>query len=241
MTPMKKIPLSVILMVHNEEETIGEEVRSYYHEIVKKIPGSEMIIVDDGNTDNTSEILHNLTKKLPLIILPTTKKIGYASSLRLSLEKTHGKLIFYADAGGKHDPKDFWKLYKKINKADFITGYKKHRHDPWYRLLLAWGLNTMVNVYFGVSFKDIDCGFKLFNRQVKKSLLNYKWVLNNNITMEISLIAAANGFKIQEVPITHFARSFGESRGLPLKKIPNAVAKILISLPKLKNKYFNQQ
>lgn len=235
---MKKNPLSVILMVHNEEETIGQEVKSYYREIVKKIPGSEMIIVDDGNTDKTGKILHRLTKKLPLIIIPTVKKIGYASSLRLSLKKAKGELIFYADAGGKHDPRDFWKLYKKINKADFITGYKKHRNDPWYRLLLAWGLNTVVNLYFGVSFKDIDCGFKLFNQQVKKSLLNYNWILNNNITLEVSLIATANGYKTEEVPITHFARPYGESRGLPLKKIPNAVAKILIALPKLKAKYF---
>lgn len=230
---MKKIPLSVVLMAHNEEETIEKEVKSYYREIVKKIPGSEMIIVDDGNTDNTGNILHRLTKKLPLVIIPAVKKIGYARSLRLSLEKARGELVFFADAGGKHNPKDYWRLYREVKKYGMIIGYKKNRQDAWYRLLLAWGLNTLVNLYFGVRFKDIDCGYKLMSDETKKAILSEQWILKDNISLEIVLRAAYQGFKVKELPIKHFSR-VGESRGMPTKKIPKVIFTLLFTFPKIK-------
>ena len=231
---MKKIPLSVILMVHNEEETIGQEVRRYYREIIKKIPQSELIIAEDGSIDKTREISHKLAKQLPLVLQVTPEKRGYTKSLRMAFQKAKGELTFYADAGGKHDPKDFWKLYRQINKFDFITGFKKNRHDPWYRLFLAWGLNTVANLYFDVRFSDIDCGYKLFNRTTVNVLLAESWVLKDNISLELVLRAVYAGLKTTEIPVKHFAREFGPSRGLPLKKIPIVVAKLLLTFPRLK-------
>lgn len=237
---MKKTPLSVILMVHNEEETIASEVKNYYRKIIKKLPDSEMIIAEDGSTDHTREILYKLAKKLPLMLQVTPEKRGYAKSLRMAFTRARGGLIFYADAGGKHDPKDFWQLFKKIPKYDFVTGYKYNRRDLWYRLFLAYVMNKIINIYFGVSFRDIDCGFKLFKKNVKNSLLTHDWILKNNITLEITLRIVSQKYRTCEVPIKHFARVHGESRGLPLKKIPHAVFNILLSLPKLKKVIFQQ-
>lgn len=238
---MKNIPLSVILMVHNEEETIVSEVNNYYQKIIKKLPGSELIIAEDGSSDRTRVLLYQLGKKLPLVLLVTPDKRGYAKSLRLAFTKAKGDLVFYADAGGKHDALDFWKLYQKIDRYDFITGYKYNRRDPWYRLLLAYIMNKIINVYFGVSFSDIDCGFKLFSNKVKKILLKEKWILANNISLEIVLRVVAEQFKTTEVAVKHNVRKNGESRGLPLKKIPRAVLNILTSLPKIKRDIFSNK
>lgn len=231
---MSKIPLSVILMVHNEEETIGNEIKRYYHEIIKKMPHSEFIIAEDGSKDKTREILFALKKKYSLRLLATPEKRGYATSLHLAFNKARGNLIFYADAGGKHEPKDFWKLYEKIKKYDLVTGYKKKRNDPWYRIFLTWGLNTTVALYFGVSFKDIDCGFKLLNRNKLKKLFVEQWTLKDNVSLEVVLKAVYAGFKTTEVPIKHNARKFGPSRGLPLKKIPKVIIRLLLAYPELK-------
>lgn len=235
---MKKTPLSLILMVFNEEETIEEEVKNYYQKIVKKIPGSEMIIAEDGSKDQTRKILRRLAKKIPLELSVTPQRRGYASSLRIALQKAKGDCVFYVDAGKKHLPEDFWNLYSQIKRYDFVTGYKKKRHDPWYRLILAKGLNILVNLYFKVNFRDIDCGFKLFKSSVKKTLLEKSWILNNNISLEITLRAVAGGYKTAQVPITHFARQHGESRGLPVKKIPKAVINILKYFTTLKREIF---
>lgn len=227
--------LSVILLCHNEEETIKQEVTNYYKEIIKKVRGSEFIIAEDGSTDNTRKILYEIAKKIPLILNVTPQKRGYAKSLKLALEKSKGNIVFYADAGGKHEPKDFWKLYGKIKDYDFVTGYKKNRKDPWYRLFLAWGLNKIVNIYFGVSFKDIDSGFKLLTKKAVRELLKKDWIMKNNISLELVIKTIYSGFNGTEVPITHYGRKFGGSRGIPVKKIPGNILNLLTNFSTIKN------
>jgi hypothetical protein len=169
-----------------------------------------------------------------LVLLVTSQKRGYAKSLLSALRKAKGKLIFYADAGGKHDPKDFWKLHKKVKTYDMVSGYKKNRKDPWYRLFLAWGLNISVNWYFNVKCKDIDSGFKLMRKNVRDKILSQHFVLKNNISLEIMLKAIYNGFNLIEVPVIHYGRKFGKSRGIPLIKIPRIVVSLVLTYPKLK-------
>lgn len=231
---MKHVPLTIILMVHNEEDTIAQDIKNYYIELVKKIPNTEFIIAEDGSKDKTRIIIHNHAKKYYITPLISQQKRGYANSLHLAFTKAKGDLIFYADAGGKHDPKDFWELYKKIDQLDLVTGYKAKRHDPPYRLFLAWGLNKIVNIYFHVSFKDIDCGFKLLTRRALQQVLKERWILKENISLEIVLRTVYAGFATGEVPIKHTHRQFGPSRGLPPKKIPRVVYKLLLQLSSLK-------
>ena len=220
-------------MVHNEETIIKQDIRSYYNTITKKIPDSELIIAEDGSKDKTREIIKKLSKKIPLVLSTTPKRLGYARSLRIALRKARGDLVFFADSGGKHSSSDFWKLYSKIGEYDFVSGYKYKRRDSWYRLLLALGLNTIVNMYFNTRFRDIDSGFKLFTRSVKDKVLERPWILKNNISLEIVLRAVRAGYRAHEVPIKHFSRS-GESRGLPLKKVPQSIINVLTSLSKIK-------
>lgn len=229
----RKIPLSLILMVYNEEVTIEQEIKTYFETIIQKIPGSEMVIAEDGSSDMTREIIMKLSKKIPLILSTTPRRRGYARSLQIALKRARGDLVFFADSGKKHSSSDFWKLYPNIGEYDLVSGYKYERSDPWYRLILAWGLNAIINIYFNTSFRDIDSGFKLFTKSVKDTVLERPWVLKNNISLEIVLRALLAGYKVNEVPIKHFSRS-GESRGLPLKKIPQAIINVLISLPKIK-------
>jgi glycosyltransferase involved in cell wall biosynthesis len=235
---MKKVPLTVILMAYNEEKTIENEVKNYYEKIIEKLPGSEMIIAEDGSKDKTRDVLNRLAHKIDIIPLPPSSKKGYAASLRTALEMAKGELIFYADSGLKHDPDDFWKLYKEIKKYDLVSGYKYKRSDQYYRKVLAWGLNKIIALYFGPSFKDIDCGFKLFNTKVKKMLLSKEWLLKNNISMELCLRVDAANFKYHEIPVEHFGRKDGPSRGLPPKKIPRAIINILQTMPNLKKEIY---
>jgi glycosyltransferase involved in cell wall biosynthesis len=230
---MKRKTLSVILMAYNEEATIEQEIKAYFEVIIRRVQGSEMVIAEDGSRDKTREIIRKLSKKIPLILSTTRRRRGYARSLQIALKKARGDIVFYADSGKKHNPFDFWKLYPKIGKYDLVSGYKNERSDSWYRLLSAWGLNAIINMYFKTSFKDIDSGFKLFTKSVKQTLLKKPWILKNNISLELVLRAIYAGYNIYEVPIKHFSRE-GKSRSLPLKKIPQAIINVFISLPKIK-------
>ncbi len=82
-----KIPVSIVMPVFNEEEIIEKSVRDYHSEIVRQLPGSEMVIVDDCSTDSTAIILKNLTQELEGIqILKTEKNSGHGKALRLAFE-----------------------------------------------------------------------------------------------------------------------------------------------------------
>jgi glycosyltransferase involved in cell wall biosynthesis len=226
-------PISLIMLVHNEAETIEAVIRSYYQQIIAKLPGSEFIIAEDGSTDGTKEILDRLTKELNLRLISGQERKGYANAFRQALTYPKNEIIFLSDSGGKHEPADFWKLYSKINEADLVIGVKTNREDSRFRRLLTWGYNKIINLYFGSNFHDIDSGFRLVKKSMVDKISKKPWLFKELIASEFTLRLWGQGSKIAEVPVTYHAR-LGPSRGLPLKKIPRAIGQALINLPKLK-------
>ena len=95
------------------------------------------------------------------------------------------------------------------------------------RLLLTAVFNWVVGVVFGVHVHDIDCGFRLLRKEVVDFLLSHPWRLKHCVAAELTIKAYHKGFRIAEVPVTHFPREFGESRGLPTKKLPKIILHIL--------------
>lgn len=222
------------MLVHNEAETIEPVIRAYYDKVIAKIPGSEFIIAEDGSSDGTKEVLLNLSKEIPLRLVLESGRKGYAKAFRDVLKLPNNEIVFQSDAGGKHDPEDFWKLYEKIDEADLVIGVKTNRQDSWFRKTLTKGYNLAVNLYFKTNFHDIDSGFRLIKKNVAEAVLKDPWLFKELIASEFGLRAAGLGFKIAEAPISYQSR-VGSSRGLPLKKIPKAIFHVLSTFPKLKN------
>src|SRR3989344_4615711 len=219
-------PISLIMLVHNEAETIEKVIRDYYDMVVGKIPGSEFIVAEDESTDGTQAILSRLAKEIPLCLVQGDGRKGYARAFRDALALPGKEIIFLSDSGGKHDPMDFWKLYEEIGEVDMVIGVKTNRQDSWFRRFLTRGYNQVVNLYFGSDFHDIDSGFRLVKKSVVRAALKSVWIFPELIASEFSLRIYAQGFKIKEVPVSYQARR-GPSRGLPLKKIPGAIWQVL--------------
>lgn len=226
-------PISLIMLVHNEADTIESVIKEYYEKVISKIPGSEFIVAEDGSTDNTKEILKKLASVLPLRLEMKDERKGYARAFRDALSLPKNNIIFLSDSGGKHDPADFWKLYEKIKNSDMVIGVKTNREDSLFRKLLTRGYNLIVNLYFGADFKDIDSGFRLIWKKAIREVLSVPWIFPELVSSEISLRIQKKGFKIDQVPVSYRAR-IGPSRGLPLKKIPSAVWQVLLKFSALK-------
>jgi glycosyltransferase involved in cell wall biosynthesis len=226
-------PISLIMLVHNEAETIAPVVKDYYEKVIAKIPGSEFIIAEDGSRDGTKEILAQLAKEMPLRLASGNERRGYAKAFRTALALPKNEIIFLSDSGGKHDAEDFWKLYPKIEAADVVIGVKTNREDSRFRRLLTWGYNLVINLYFGSHFHDIDSGFRLVKKSAVAKVLKDEWIFKELIASEFTLRLWGHGAKVAEVPIAYHAR-VGPSRGLPLKKIPYAIRQALGNFPRLK-------
>ena len=223
-------PVSLLMLVHNEAPVIERVVRDYHREVIDRLPGSEFILVEDGSRDGTTEILERLRGELGLTVIHRDERRGYTAALRDGLSIPKHDLVFFSDADGQHDPRDFWKLANRVRTADLVIGVKSPRRDPWYRLAISRVFNALIAAMFGLRLSDINSGFRLMTRRLVDDLLRDEWRLRACIASELTIRAHDKGYAIAEVPVRHLSRPFGGSKGLPLSRIPRAVVHIVREL-----------
>jgi len=228
-------PVSVLLVCYNEAEIIEEVVRDFYSKIISKVPGSELIIAEDGSTDGTKEILKNLSAELPALVWDEGKKgRGYIEAYKHGVQVAKNDLILFCDASGKHDANDFYRMLPLVSQTDLVIGYKEHRADPFYRVIMSRTFNFLVNKYFDVNFNDINCPMRLFRKNAFLKVAADQWLSKAIINFEVTLRFINHGYKVTQIPITHYPRTNGDSRGLPFKTLPKTVMKVLKTMPILK-------
>ena len=209
-SPPRIGPVSVVMPVYNEEGIIERTVRDYYSQIVEKIPGSEMVIVDDCSTDNSPLILKKLSAELPNIrVIRPQENGGHGRALRLAFENARCGLIFHTDSDYQNDPKDFWKLYNEIEGVDLVIGYRAKRNDPIPRLIITRLVITVNFLLFGLYIRDANSPFKLIRSSCLEDCL--KEIRNDVFAPSILLAVTAKkkGYRLKEIPVSHLSRKTG--------------------------------
>lgn len=226
--------VSIVMLVYNEAEIIEEVIREYYEKVFVKLDDAEFIVAEDGSTDGTKEILNRLAAELNIRLVSGEARKGYVKAYRDSIKLPKNDVIFFTDSSGKHYPEDFWDMYPFMKDNDVVSGYKVHRKDPFYRIVMTRVFNGLVNLYFGTHFRDIDSGFKLIRRGAMLDILRDEWICTDLISFETMVRLQYRGYRIQEVPVRHRPRKNGGSRGLPFKKIPKVVKMVLSNFSAVK-------
>lgn len=236
MSKVKQVvkPISLILVVHQEAETIERVIKDFYEKVISRIPKSQFIICEDGSKDGTKEILAQLKNRYHLTLDMHQEKRGYTGAMRDGFRLARNPIIFFSDSDGQHEPNDFWRMYPLLEQFDMVIGWKRKRLDAWYRLLITYFFNKLVGLYFKVSLHDIDCGFRLIKKEVIDFILAQEWHLKHCVNAELTVKIQSAGFRITEIPISHFSRKAGDSRGLPVKKLPKIIFHILKEFPHIK-------
>lgn len=229
---MKKPMVSVVFPVYNEAYIIEKTIKSYYSELKGKI-GFEMIVAEDGSTDGTKEILKRLKSELPIRVYMSDKRKGYLKAIKDSLKYPKYEWIFLVDSDYQFDAADFWKLLPHTGKYDIILGKKVKRKDPFYRIILSKGFNFLLRFFFRMPYRDMDTGFRLINRKVLKKVMHEIRFLKY-FTSELVVRAYHEGFKIIEIPVTHFERKKGSTNVFPIRRIPFVIVEELVGLLRLK-------
>lgn len=231
MLPKKSV--SIVIPVHNEREVIETVIGSVYKNIYSKLDDAEFIVAEDGSTDGTKAVLEKMAKEFPIKLVTTNERKGYSRAVRDALALANKEVIFFLDSDGQHKDSDFWKLLAFIEDFDIVTGYKCPRLDSAFRLFISRLMNTLIFFMFGCFFRDINSGFKLFRRSALTQLLPRCKELDF-ISTELLLKSFLLKMKVAEVPVLHFERQFGDSRGLPAWKLPSAISKLLSGLIKIR-------
>jgi glycosyltransferase involved in cell wall biosynthesis len=214
--------LSVILPVYNEEkdiETVLNETASFLKNNFQKY---EIIIVNDGSSDRSADIINNFAKDNPDIVVMNHKKNkGYGCAVRTGIGMASLNYIFFMDADGQFRIEDFNLIKSFIPQYDMVIGFRKQRNDTPFRVLLGKTFTMIINRFYRLNFRDINCAFKLMKRI---NVQGFELQINGPlINAEILIKAKHSGLKIKEVPIPHYPRLHGQSTGARIDTILKAV------------------
>lgn len=223
------ISFSILIIAHNEERNIKHEIQEIFSQITPKLKNYEVIVLEDGSTDNTKKIIKNLQKKYNFKFYSQKKRKGVCEAMYSGFLKCRKNYIFFTDTGRKFKLKNFWKLYKYLEyNYDIISANRINRQDQAYRIFLTKAFNLFLNISLGSKFKDIDSGFKIYKRKSLFHILKNKPINSDFLSAEICLKMQYEGYLKKEVNINYYQRD-GVSRALPPYKIPKLIFNFLIN------------
>ena len=220
---------SIVIPVHNESESIDELV-SAIETAGDPLDGDhEIVFIDDGSTDDTLEKLKRLAHTHRQIrIFSFRRKLGKSPALECGFRMAAGDYVLTMDADLQDDPRDVLQMYEHLTREhmDMVSGWRRERRDSILKIVSSKIFNSIVvRMLFGVPFKDMNSGLKLYRADVTRELPLY-----GGMHRFIPLIVRELGYRIAEVPVKHYQRKYGVS------KYP--ATKILTEIPDLLTVFF---
>ncbi len=197
----------------------------------------EIIMVDDGSNDETYEIAKSLAKKhTNLQVVSHHPNRGYGAALKEGFANAKYKYVVFTDGDGQFDFSEVTKFAQSIGSFDMVIGYRKKRRDRNLikRLLLMNLLKIWDYLLFGIQYKDIDCGFKMFKRHTIDGLMPFRSE-GAIITTEILAKAKAKKMKVAQVGVEHYARKDGEQSGANPQVVVRAILESFLLWWDIKN------
>lgn len=236
---MQKLPeLSIFFPFWNEGKNINAVVEKALLVAPTISQKFEIIIVDDGSTDDTLKEAEKLSKKHKEVsIVNHLINRGYGAALRSGFENAKYEMIVFTDGDMQFDFAQINKFIKEIEKADIVIGFREKRNDPPARHLLMILLKIWDFIFFRFHVRDIDCGFKMFRKDALTQIMPLRSE-GAMITTEILAKANAKKLRIKEVGVSHFPRKFGESSGGNVQVIIRAMLETFILYWDLRNRRF---
>ena len=213
------LSLSVFFPAYNDAGTIASLVIAALQSASKLTPNYEIIVVNDGSSDSTAQILEELARVYPHVKIVThPANRGYGGALRSGIASASKDVIFYTDGDAQYDPSEIELLWPKmIPGVDLVNGYKISRSDPWHRIIIGRIYHHTVKTMFGLRVRDVDCDFRLMRRSIFERVRLEK--NSGVICLEMMKKIQDAGFTIVEAPVHHYHRAHGQSQFFNFRRV----------------------
>jgi glycosyltransferase involved in cell wall biosynthesis len=229
--PARLNGLSFFFPALNEEDNVAPIVEAALAVLPRFADDLEVTVVDDGSTDRTGAIADELARKYPRVrVIHHGTRRGYGGAVRSGLVSATKPWVFFTDGDRQFALEDLERLIAASNGADAVVGFRNKRADPARRLFVAWVYNHLIRLLFGGGWRDVDCAFKLFRREVFDRV-PLERVRSNGafFSPELLITLRRAGIRVSQVGVRHFPRTAHEPKGASPRVILRAI-RDLVSL-----------
>jgi glycosyltransferase involved in cell wall biosynthesis len=204
------LELSVVVPVYNEEENIRTLYENITSALSGNIPDYELILVDDGSTDDSYSLLKRIAgadKRVKVIRF--RRNFGQTAAMAAGFDVAAGEVVVPMDGDLQNDPADIPKLLEKIHEGyDVVSGWRKERRDAFVnRKLPSIAANIFISRMTGVRLHDYGCTLKAYRREVLDRINLY-----GELHRFVPALVSQVGAKVTEIPVRHHARLLGKSK-----------------------------
>ncbi|MBE0534256.1 MAG: glycosyltransferase family 2 protein [Phycisphaerae bacterium] len=218
--------ISVFFPCHNEAASVESLVRKTIGVLNEVASDYEIIIVDDGSTDETPAIADRLVDELAAVkVVHHPTNLGYGAALQSGFRAATKEWVFYTDGDAQFDVEELKGILPLAGQYDIVSCYRLNRQEGWRRRLSAFCWNRLVGRVFRMRLKDVDCAFKLYRREIFDRIeMQSQGAL---IDAEILARALRKGYTIGQAGVRHYPRRSGRSSGGDPRVILRAFRELL--------------
>ena len=201
--------LSVVVPLRDE----APNLRALYDEIAvvfRDVDEWEVVLVDDGSTDGSPDVLRELAREDPRVrVVTLARNYGQSTALVAGAEAARGEWIGTLDADCQNDPRDLLAFWREAREgaADVVTGYRTRRVDGWVRRTSSWVANSVRNRMSGDRITDVGCSVRVFPRRALLEAVRFE-----GMHRFLPTLFRLSGYTVVERPVGHRSRHAGRSK-----------------------------
>jgi glycosyltransferase involved in cell wall biosynthesis len=209
-SPTPKPSISAFLPCLNEAGNIADTVGRLARVLADITDCYEIIVVDDGSTDDTAKVVQQLAAENPNIrLISHLRNLGYGRAVASGIAAARYDWVFFSDGDGQFDFNDLYRFIPYTPDYPLIVGYRRRRQEGFRRTLTSKVYNSVVRLLFGLRRKDINCSFQLMRRDIFERIK----VESVQFFVDTEMMTKAHnlGYMMKELPVKHLARRMGKS------------------------------
>jgi glycosyltransferase involved in cell wall biosynthesis len=226
--------LSVFLPSHNEEGNVERVIAGFTAVLPRVARDYEIIVIDDGSRDRTGEIADRLAQADSHVrVVHHERNRGYGAAVISGIAAATKPWLMLCDGDGQFDAADVVSMAAYAGRFDAIIGHRVRRADPLTRRLNGRAWTILMRLLFGIRSRDVDCGFKLFKRDLIDPVkLRARGAM---ISAELLARMAGGGARLREVDVHHLPRQVGEQSGANLRVVMRAFRELFALYSELRS------